>query len=144
MAQSTVKKIQGILEVKTDGVWGPKSQKALNRQISKTGATGNPTLSKIQKLLRVKDDGFWGSKSQQALNDELEGAGGGDGVDAKIGDHTLRALDDALVAARVGGPMPNKAAKQAVAARKRAVRAAAPAAAFVKTQVKVLNRVFRL
>lgn len=79
MAQSTVKKIQGILEVKTDGVWGPKSQKALNDQIGKTGATGNPTLAKIQTLLGVKDDGFWGPKSQQALNDELEGAGGGGG-----------------------------------------------------------------
>lgn len=40
MAQSTVKEIQGILEVKTDGVWGPKSQKALSDQIGKTGSTG--------------------------------------------------------------------------------------------------------
>src|SRR5437763_853021 len=73
MAQSTVKKIQRILEVKTDGVWGPKSQKALNNEIGKTGATGNPTLAKIQKLLGVKHDGFWGPKSQQTLNDGLEG-----------------------------------------------------------------------
>ena len=53
MAQLTVKEIQGILEVKTDGVWGPKSQKARSDQIGKTGATGNPTLAKIQKLLGV-------------------------------------------------------------------------------------------
>ena len=79
MAQSTVKQIQDILEVKSDGVWGPKSQKALNDQIAKTGATGNPMLAKIQGLLGVKDDGFWGPKSQQALNDELQGAGGGGG-----------------------------------------------------------------
>src|SRR5436305_4015352 len=79
MAQSTVKKIQRTLEVKTDGVWGPKSQNALNRQIEKTAAIGNPALAKIQKLLGVKNDGFWGPKSQQVFNDEVEGTGGGNG-----------------------------------------------------------------
>jgi hypothetical protein len=76
MEQSTIQKIQDILEVEADGVWGPKSRNALNTEIGKTGATGNPTLANIQKLLGVKDDGFWGPKSQQALNDEIEGAGG--------------------------------------------------------------------
>ena len=67
MAQSTVEKIQGILGVEPDGVWGPKSRNALNDQIGITGATGNSTLAKIQKLLDVEDDGFWGKKSQKAL-----------------------------------------------------------------------------
>jgi len=79
MAQATVKKIQDILGVEPDGVWGPKSQKALNDEIGKTGAKGNPTLAKIQKLLNVENDGFWGPKSQEALNDELAGGGGGGG-----------------------------------------------------------------
>jgi hypothetical protein len=79
MAQSTVQKIQGILDVETDGIWGPKSQKALNEQIGNTGAKGNPTLAKIQRLLGVEDDGFWGPNSQQALNNELEGVGGSGG-----------------------------------------------------------------
>jgi hypothetical protein len=76
MSQATVKKIQDILGAKSDGVWGPKSQKALNDEIGKTGAEGNPTLANIQKLLNVEDDGFWGPKSQEALNDELAGGGG--------------------------------------------------------------------
>jgi len=61
---------------------GPKSQKALNDQIGKTGATGNPTLAKIQKLLGVKDDGFWGPKSQQGSQRRTQGSrwrGGGNG-----------------------------------------------------------------
>ena len=69
MAQATVKRIQDILGVEPDGVWGPKSQKALNDEIGKTGAKGNPTLAKIQKLLNVENDGFWGQKSQEVLND---------------------------------------------------------------------------
>ena len=83
MAASTVEKIQGIHGVEGDGIWGPKSQNALNDQIGKTGATGNPKLAKIQKLLGVEDDGFWGPKSQKALNDVLTGGksegGGGNG-----------------------------------------------------------------
>jgi len=82
MEQSTVQKIQDLLGVKADGVWGPKSRNALNAEIGKTGATGNPTLTEIQKLLGVKADGFWGPQSQQALNDELDGtgdSGGGNG-----------------------------------------------------------------
>ena len=79
MTQSTVKEMQAILGVKTDGVWGPKSRNALNSKIGKTRATGNPKLAKIQKLLGVKDDGFSRAKSQRALNDELEGADGSGG-----------------------------------------------------------------
>jgi hypothetical protein len=74
MAQTTVEEIQDILKVKPDGVWGPKSQKALNDQIGKTAGKGNPTLAKIQKLLDVEDDGFWGPKSQKALNAVLAGS----------------------------------------------------------------------
>lgn len=80
-AKSTVEKIQTLLGVKPDGIWGPKSQGALNTQIGATGGEGNPTLKKIQKLLAVEADGFWGSKSQNALNNEL--SGGGRGIRAK-------------------------------------------------------------
>jgi hypothetical protein len=91
MANSTVQKIQTILGVGSDGVWGPKSQKALNSEIGKTGAQGNPTLAKIQKLLGVEADGFWGRISQEALNAELDGgiakgsagAGAGGGINAE-------------------------------------------------------------
>ena len=88
MAKSTVNKVQDILNVKSDGIWGPKSQNALNREIGKTGGKGNPTLAKLQKLLGVKDDGFWGPVSQKALNDELgegegPGTGGGAGFKAE-------------------------------------------------------------
>lgn len=91
MAKSTVQNIQGILGVKSDGVWGPKSQNTLNGEIGKTAGKGNPVLAKIQKLLGVEADGFWGPKSQKALNDELDGgaatgagkgAGGGAGFKA--------------------------------------------------------------
>lgn len=79
MAKSNVEKIQTILGVEPDGIWGPKSQGALNAQVGATGGEGNPTLKKIQRLLAVEADGFWGSKSQKALNNELGGGGGGGG-----------------------------------------------------------------
>ena len=79
MAQSTVEKIQGILGVKADGIWGPETQDALNSEIKATGDKGNPTLISIQKLLGTKPDGFWGPNSQQALNDELDKGDGGKG-----------------------------------------------------------------
>ncbi len=75
MSTPRVKKIQTILGTQPDGIWGPKSQKALNAEIGRTSGQGNPTLAKIQKLLGVKADGFWGPVSQQALNDELDGDG---------------------------------------------------------------------
>lgn len=70
---SIVEKVQDILGVESDGIWGPQSQTALNKEIGKTGAKGNPTLARIQKLIGVSDDGFWGPKSQQALNNERSG-----------------------------------------------------------------------
>lgn len=73
MANSIVKKIQKVLGLTSDGIWGPKSQAALNKEIGKTGGKGNPTLIKIQKLLGVNADGFWGPISQQALNDKRDG-----------------------------------------------------------------------
>lgn len=79
MAQSIVEKVQDILGVKADGIWGSKSQAALNAEIKKTPGKGNPTLGKIQNLLGVADDGVWGPTSQGALNKEL---GGGDGFSA--------------------------------------------------------------
>jgi hypothetical protein len=75
MAQSTTQKIQSILGVKADGVWGPKSQDALNAEIAKTGAS-NPTLAKIQALIGTTADGQWGTKSQKSLNAALKGQGG--------------------------------------------------------------------
>jgi hypothetical protein len=78
MAKSIIEKIQTILGEDSDGVWGPKSQKALNDEIAGTGGEANTVLVKIQKLLGIDADGFWGPKSQQALNDERdEGSGPG-------------------------------------------------------------------
>jgi len=76
MAKSIVEKVQDILGVESDGIWGPGSQTALNAEIKKTSGQGNPTLKKIQKLLGVGDDGFWGPVSQGALNQELGGSDG--------------------------------------------------------------------
>ena len=82
MAKSIIAKIQTVLDLESDGIWGPKSQTALNKEIGKTGGDGNPTLAKIQKLLGVEADGFWGPKSQYALNDNRDG---GDAVPAGAG-----------------------------------------------------------
>lgn len=71
MAKSSIEKIQGILGTEPDGIWGPKSQGALNSEINRTAGEGNPTLRKIQKILGVETDGLWGPKSQAALNTEL-------------------------------------------------------------------------
>ena len=74
---SVIQKIQTILGVDADGIWGPKSQAALNKEIGATGAGGSSTLKKIQKLIGVQADGFWGPISQAAFNEELDPAGGG-------------------------------------------------------------------
>jgi hypothetical protein len=72
MAKATnIQKIQGILGAESDGIWGPKSQAALNGEINKTANAGNSNLRKIQMILGVDADGFWGPKSQAALNKEL-------------------------------------------------------------------------
>ena len=71
MAKSTIEKIQEILGAKPDGIWGPKSQAALNREIKKTAAEGNAKLQEIQAILGVEADGFWGPKSQAALNKQI-------------------------------------------------------------------------
>ena len=80
MANSIVQKIQNVLGLEADGIWGPKSQKALNSEIGKTAGQGNPTLAKIQKLLGVEADGFWGPVSQKALNDQRDGVAGTGGA----------------------------------------------------------------
>ena len=83
MANSILQKIQNVLGLESDGIWGPKSQKALNSEIGKTAGEGNPTLAKIQKLLGVDADGFWGPVSQQAFNDQRGGGGAGGGTGFK-------------------------------------------------------------
>lgn len=79
MAQSTIQKVQNELGVIPDGVWGPKSQNALNDEIGKTGAVGNPILAAIQKLIGATPDGFWGKQSQKALDVALAGGATGAG-----------------------------------------------------------------
>jgi peptidoglycan hydrolase-like protein with peptidoglycan-binding domain len=65
-----IEKIQKLLRVEPDGIWGPRTQAALNKQIGRT--TGiNRTLANIQKILGVEDDGRWGKISQAALNNLL-------------------------------------------------------------------------
>jgi len=72
MPKSPVEKIQKIIGTVVDGIWGPKSQAALNKQIGSTADKGNPVLRKIQRVLGTNPDGFWGPKSQAALNDEID------------------------------------------------------------------------
>jgi hypothetical protein len=71
MARSNIERIQKLLDTDVDGIWGPKSQAALNGEINDTGAKPNSTLKKIQSILGVETDGFWGPISQAALNNEL-------------------------------------------------------------------------
>ena len=71
MAKATIEKIQQILGAKPDGIWGPKSQTALNAEIKKTAGASNSKLQEIQAILDIKADGRWDLKSQAALNQEL-------------------------------------------------------------------------
>lgn len=73
MKESATQQIQRVLGMKADGIWGPKSQSALNRQIRKTSRAGNRKLSRIQTIVGVERDGLWGPKSQLALNQKLAG-----------------------------------------------------------------------
>ena len=72
---SDIQKIQKILEVTADSVWGPKSQTALNAVICRTIA-GNPTLKRIQKVLGLEADGSWATKCQTVLNDKISACDG--------------------------------------------------------------------
>ena len=168
MAQSTVKKIQGIPEVKVGGEsYTLRSALLANdptlRQIALTSlvlvepehpkpvagidavqealnrlATAGMALPRINFGAGDKFRGWFGPQTVDALRAFQQLAG--IGVDAKIGDDTLRALDNALVSAGVGGLMANKPARQRLAASAPAVGAAPPAEEFVKTLVKVPNR----
>ena len=75
MAKSIVEQIQIILGVKSDGIWGPNSQEALNTEIGNTGAS-NPKLEKIQRLIGATADGRWGPQSQRKLNAVLKNGDG--------------------------------------------------------------------
>ena len=65
---NSIERIQKTLNVVQDGIWGPKTQAALNREIAKTGKGGNRNLKLIQRELNAQPDGIWGPKSQAALN----------------------------------------------------------------------------
>ena len=114
-------------------------QEALNRL-----AIAGVALPRIRFGAMDKFRGWFGPQTVDALRAFQRFAG--IGVDAKIGDDTLRALDNALVSAGVGGPMATKPARQPLAAREPlaasqpAVGAPTPAGKFVKTLVKVFNR----
>ena len=87
-------------------------QEAINRL-----ATAGVTLPRINFGAGDKYRGWFGEQTVDALRAFQRFAG--IGVDAKIGDDTLRALDNALVSAGVGGPMATKPARQPLAARER-------------------------
>ncbi len=59
--EAVISKIQEILHVKPDSIWGPKSQAALI-------AANRATKKKVQTILGVVADGDWGPVSQAALN----------------------------------------------------------------------------
>lgn len=75
MSKAIIQKIQQVLGVEDDGIWGPKTQGALEAEIGGTGA-GNPKLATIQGLIGAAQDGVWGPKSQKALNAAIVGSGG--------------------------------------------------------------------
>ena len=112
-------------------------QEAINRL-----ATAGVTLPRINFGPDDKYRGWFGEQTANALRAFQLFAG--IGVDAKIGDDTLRALDKALVSAGVGGLMPRAPVGQPkashAAATKPATVAQTPAGKFVKTLAKVFNR----
>src|SRR5262245_41449497 len=108
-------------------------QEALNRI-----ATAGMALPRINFGEGDKFRGWFGPQTVDALRAFQRLAG--IGVDAKIGDDTLRALDKALVSAGVGGPMATKPARQSLAASRPAVSAQTPPGTFVRTLRKVFNR----
>lgn len=108
-------------------------QEALNRL-----ATAGVALPRIRFGPGDKHRGWFGPQTVDALRAFQRFAQ--IGVDAKIGDDTLRALDKALVSAGVGGPMATKPARQPMAASQPAVGALTPAGKFVKTLAQVFNR----
>jgi peptidoglycan hydrolase-like protein with peptidoglycan-binding domain len=112
-------------------------QEAINRL-----ATAGMAVPRIRFGAGDKFRGWFGPQTAEALRafQRLTGID----VDAKIGDDTLRALDNALVSAGVGGLMPGAPARQPKASRAAATKPAAgaptPAGKFVRTLAKVFNR----
>src|SRR5215467_382527 len=155
MAQSTVKKNQGILEGKVGGEsYTLRSALLANdptlRQIAQTSlvlvepehpkpvagieavqealnrlATAGMALPRINFGAGDKFRGWFGPQTVDALR-AFQGLAG-IGVDAKIGDDTLRALDNALVSAGVGGLMPRAPVRQLKASRAATTKPAAVA-----------------
>ena len=115
---------------------------AVQEAINRLATAGVGALRRISFGAGDKHRGWFGPQTVAALKafQRFKGIG----VDAKIGDDTLRALDNALVSAGLGDPMPGAPAGQPkasrAAAKKRAAGAPTPAGKFVKTLVKVLNR----
>lgn len=62
--------IQSILGVSPDGIFGPKSQAALNRVIGET-TYEHATVLDLQRLLSVEGTSRWDIKSQRALDAAL-------------------------------------------------------------------------
>jgi hypothetical protein len=131
---------------------------AIQEAITRLASAG-VTLPSINFGADDKYRGWFGEQTANALRAFQRFAG--IGVDAKIGDDTLRALDNTLVSKGVGGPMRTEGARQPkvslaaapkatkrarqpkvsrVAATKPAAAGPTPAGKFVKTRVKVLNR----
>jgi hypothetical protein len=112
-------------------------QEAINRL-----AAAGLALPRIDFGADDKYRGWFGPQTAAAVRAFQRFAGISE--DAKIGDHTLRALDDALVSSRVGDLMPGAPTRKPKAVRSRASKSAAraptPGERFVKTRVKVLNR----
>jgi hypothetical protein len=112
-------------------------QEAINRL-----AAAGLALPRIDFGAGDKYRGWFGPQTAAAVRAFQRFAGISE--DAKIGDHTLRALDDALVSSRVGDLMPGAPTRKPKAVRSRASKSAAraptPGERFVKTRVKVLNR----
>jgi len=112
-------------------------QEAINRL-----AAAGVAVARIGFGTGDKFRGWFGPQTAEAVRAFQLFAG--IGVDAKIGDDTLRALDKALVSAGVGGLMPGAPAGEPKASRAAATKPVAvaqtPAGKFVKTLVKVFNR----
>lgn len=62
-----LQKVQKILGVKADDIWGPKSQSALQTEIEQTVDT-NDIIEQIQAEIGATVDGKWDMEDQEAFN----------------------------------------------------------------------------
>ncbi|MFV0407460.1 MAG: transglycosylase family protein [Propioniciclava sp.] len=73
MDKNTVKAMQKWVGASTDGIWGPKTTKALQKKVGakQTGRRTKDMTKRLQRLVGSSPDGIWGPKTTKALQKYL-------------------------------------------------------------------------